>query len=63
MRKQYKKARYKRAALRKADREYPGIQAFRNNLKELRKAIEKWGEAVAKGMNKMLVEGKNERNR
>ena len=34
MRKQYKKARYKRAAMRKADRKYPEIKTLRRNLKK-----------------------------
>lgn len=58
MRKQYKKARYKRAALRKADRAYPGLKAFRRNLDEARKAIEELGRSIAKGLNKLLAEVK-----
>lgn len=54
MRKQYKKARYKRAALREADRKYPGIKALRKNLEEARKAIEEWGRSIAEGLNKLL---------
>ena len=54
MRKQYKKARYKRAALRKADRKYPGITAFRRSLEEARKAIEECGRSIAEGLNKLI---------
>ena len=54
MRKQYKKARYKRAALRKEDRKYPGIKAFRRNLEELRKAAEECGRSIAEGLNKLI---------
>ena len=54
MRKQYKKARYKRAALRKADRKYPGIKVFRKKIEDLRKAVDEWGRSIAKALNKIL---------
>lgn len=54
MRKQYKKARYKRAAMREADRKYPGIKALRRNLEELRKAMEECGRSIAEGINKLI---------
>ena len=54
MRKQYKKARYKRAAMRKADRKYPGMKALRRNLEELRKAMEECGRSIAEGINKLI---------
>ena len=54
MRKQYKKARYKRAALRKEDRKYPGIKAFRRNMEALRKAAEECGRSIAEGMKKLI---------
>ena len=54
MRKQYKKARYKRAALRKEDRKYRGIKAFRRNLEELQKAAEECGRSIAEGLNKLI---------
>ena len=54
MRKQYKKARYKRAALREADRKYPGIKALRRNLEKARKAIEELGRSIAEGLNKLI---------
>ena len=54
MRKQYKKARYKRAAARKTDRTYPRIKVFRIKIKELRKAADKYGQSIAKALNKIL---------
>ena len=54
MRKQYKKARYKRAAMREADRKYPGIKVLRRNLEELRKAMEECGRSIAEGINKLI---------
>ena len=54
MRKQYKKARYKRAAMREADRKYPGIKALRQSLEELRKAMKKCGRSIAEGINKVI---------
>lgn len=59
MRKQYKKARYKRAAMRKEDRKYPGIKALRQSLEELRKAMKECGRSIAEGINK-LIGGQNE---
>ena len=59
MRKQYKKARYKRAAMREADRKYPGIKALRRNLEELSKAMKECGRSIAEGINK-LFGGQNE---
>ena len=54
MRKQYKKARYKRAAARKTDRTYPKIKVFRIKIKELRKAADECGRSIAKALNKIL---------
>lgn len=59
MRKQYKKARYKRAAMREADRKYPGMKALRRSLEELRKAMKECGRSIAEGINK-LIGGQNE---
>ena len=60
MRKQYKKARYKRAAAREADRMYPGIKALRRNLEEARKAIEEFGRSIANALNKLLKDSEPE---
>lgn len=54
MRKQYKKARYKRAAAREADRKYPGIKVFKKKIEDLRKAADECGRSIAKALNKIL---------
>ena len=54
MRKQYKKARYKRAAMREADRKYPGIKALRRSLEELRNSAEECGRSIVEGIIKLI---------
>ena len=57
MRKQYKKARYKRAAEREYERLYPGIKAFRKNIEGLKKAAYECGRRIAKGINDLILSG------
>ena len=54
MRKQYKKARYKRAAARATERKYPGLKALTKSMKALREAAAECGRLIAKNLNKLL---------
>lgn len=54
MRKQYKKARYKRAMEREINRRYPGIKALRKAIEGMRKAAEECGRSIATAINNMI---------
>ena len=56
MRKQYKKARYKRAAKREFERAYPGIKALIKNIEKLRKDVYECGRRIAKGINEVSID-------
>lgn len=62
MRKQYKKARYKRAAKREYERLYPGMKALRKNIEGLKKAWYECGRSIATAINNMIL-GKNDGRR
>ena len=57
MRKQYKKARYKRAAQREYERACPGMKALRKNIEGLKKAWYECGRRIAKGINNLILCG------
>ena len=54
MRKQYKKARYKRAMEREINRRYPGIKTLRKAIEGMRKAAEECGRSIATAINNMI---------